>query len=99
MGDPQAASGWRARLARDGEMLVGVSWRGSPGYKDDHERSIPFADFASLLNVPGVRFVSLQKELTEEEQAIASRVRMVHPGGDFTSTAEMIGALDLVISV
>jgi tetratricopeptide (TPR) repeat protein len=97
--DQQAAAAWRARLSKGSERLVGLCWRGSPGYKYDHERSIRFADVAPLLTVPGIRFVSLLKELTDEERQLADALPLVHLGEDFKSTAEMIAALDLVISV
>lgn len=94
-----AAAAWRARLAPDGDKLVGICWRGNPDFKDDHKRSIRFDNFAPLLSAPGVRFVSLQKELTDEERRQADSLPLVHPGVDFKSTAELIAALDLVISV
>ena len=98
--DSDAAARWRARLAPQGQTLVGVAWRGSPGYAHDRERSIRFADFARLMALPGVRFVSLQKELTWEECRLADSLpQLVHPGADFRNTAEAIAALDLVISV
>ncbi len=97
--NPETVAAWRARLPQGGEKLIGVCWKGSSNYKGDHERSIQFADFAPLLSVPGIRFVSLQKELTEEERRLADALPIVHPGADFKSTAEMIAALDLVISV
>jgi hypothetical protein len=97
--DQAVARQWRAKLAAKGKKLVGVCWRGNPNYGKDHERSIRLADFAPLLSVPGIRFVSLHKELTKEEQRLADGLPMVNPGVDFKSTAELIAALDLVISV
>ena len=86
---------WRARLGADGRKLVGLCWRGNPSYKGDKQRSMPLELLDPLLAVPGVRFVSLQRELHPYEQ----RPGLVHPGGDFASTASLIAALDLVISV
>jgi ADP-heptose:LPS heptosyltransferase len=99
LADLQATAAWRTKLSKNGEKLVGLCWRGSADYRGDHERSIRFADFAPLLTVPGIRFVSLQKELTDEERRLAGALPLVHPGEDFKSTAELIAALDLVISV
>ncbi|HLX80198.1 MAG TPA: tetratricopeptide repeat protein [Burkholderiales bacterium] len=95
----EAAAAWRARLAKGGDRLVGVCWRGSKNYGGDAERSIAFADFAPLLSVPGFRFFSLQKELTGEERRLADGLPLIHGGGSFNDTAEMVAALDLVISV
>ncbi len=95
------AAAWRERLAgRGGEALVGLCWRGNPHYKGDRFRSIPLALLEPLLQAPGVRFVSLQKELHPEEQAITAKARnFTHPGADFGRTAEIVAALDFVISV
>ena len=79
---------------------MGLCWRGSPRYENDPERSVRFAELEPLWSVPGVRFVSLQKELTEDERAQADALpQLVHPGADFGSTAQAVAALDLVISV
>jgi Tfp pilus assembly protein PilF len=98
--DAREASDWRAKLGGEGVKLVGLCWRGSPGYVNDAQRSIRFGDLGSLWRVPGVRFVSLQKAPHDEERAQMSALpQLVHPGADFPTTARMIAALDLVISV
>lgn len=98
--DAEAAREWRRRLAPGGERLVGLCWRGSAAYLGDRERSIPFAAFARLLGIPGLRFVGLQKELHAEERAATDGLpQFVHPGEDFQRTAQIVSALDLVISV
>ena len=98
--DAARTAQWRAQLAEGGEKLVGVVWRGSALYENDAERSIGFAALSPLWEVPGVRFVSLQKELLDEERAPAAALpQLAHPGADFAGTAEMIAALDLVIAV
>jgi tetratricopeptide (TPR) repeat protein len=97
--EPATAAGWRAKFRHGRERLVGVCWRGNPEYPSDRDRSIRFADFAPLLTVPGIRFVSLQKDLTEEERHLAAALPLVQPGLDFTSTAELVGGLDLIMTV
>jgi ADP-heptose:LPS heptosyltransferase len=80
--------------------LIGLSWRGNPDYKGDVERSLPLSELRELLAVAGVQFVSLQKELSEGERALTGSLpNFVHPGGNFAATAELVAALDLVISV
>lgn len=80
--------------------LVGLAWRGNPANKNDRLRSMTLATLAPLLAVPGVRFVSLQQDLSDEERAIAARAgNLVHPGADFAGTAAIVGQLDLVIAV
>lgn len=94
-----AAAAWRAKLASGEKPLVGVSWKGSAAYAGDAQRSVPFAKFAPLLATPGVRFVGLGKDLNEEERRLTEGRDFVNPGADFAATAELIGALDLVITV
>lgn len=94
------AEDWRDDLKGKGEPLVGLCWRGNPHYKGDRFRSIPLALLEPLLQLPGLRFVSLQKELHPEELSITKQARnFVHPGADFKGTAEIVAALDFVISV
>jgi hypothetical protein len=79
---------------------VGLAWRGDPNYKGDHERSIPLEKLKPLLSVPGIRFVSLQKELKEDERVLTEGMaNFTHPGEDFKATAEIAAGLDLVITV
>lgn len=95
-----AAAKWRKQFAAPGTRLVGLAWKGDPDYRKDRDRSIRLADLKPLFATPGVRFVSLQKDLDDEERALTARMEnFVHPGASFKDTAEMIGALDLVVSV
>jgi Flp pilus assembly protein TadD len=89
------AGDWRAKLGGENSKLVGLCWRGNPQYKGDRHRSMPLKLLEPLLQLPGIRFVSLQKELHPEERVPG----LMHPGADFKRTAELIAALDLVISV
>jgi Flp pilus assembly protein TadD len=92
---------WRDELkGKKGEKLVGLCWRGNPNYAGDRFRSIPLALLEPLLKIPGIRFVSLQKELHPDELALAKPLKnFVHPGEDFKGTAEIVAGLDMVISV
>jgi Flp pilus assembly protein TadD len=86
---------WRAKLGAGKEKLVGLCWRGNPAYPGDKTRSTRFATVAPLLEITGIRFVSLQKEQHADER----HPKLLHPGADFAGTAGLIAALDLVISV
>jgi tetratricopeptide (TPR) repeat protein len=100
--DHNSATGWRRQLAGGRrEKLVGVCWRGNPEYKDDAARSIPLDLFSTLFAAaPGIRFVSLQRELTGAESRLAAAIpQLIHPAADFANTAQIIAGLDLVISV
>jgi len=52
---------WRGRLPANGRPRIGLCWAGSGTHLNDRNRSIALERFATLLSVPGVDFVSLQK--------------------------------------
>lgn len=83
---------------------VGLVWRGSPGFENDAERSLPgLATLRPLWDVPGVQFVSLQKGAGEDEalhppagQELVAAGHLIH---DFADTAALIESVDLLITV
>jgi Tfp pilus assembly protein PilF len=99
---PDRFAAWQGRLPAEAPR-VGLVWSGNPLHKNDRNRSVAFAALAPLLAVPGVRFVSLQKDPREADARalhlrpdvtdIAAELR------DFADTAAVISLLDLVISV
>src|SRR6266581_1047598 len=96
----EAAAAWRGRLAQGSERLVGVAWSGNAKHDHSGSRDMVLAHLAPLFGVPGVRFVSLQKQLHEREQHwLAKHPNVVHIGETFAHTAELIAGLDLVVSV
>lgn len=98
----EAVAAWRARLSRDA-LNVGLVWRGNPNHKNDRNRSIEPSVLAPLLGVQSVRWVSLQKVVREGDLDALRRAAPIEDWtqelADFTDTAALIGALDLVISV
>ena len=94
---------WRARLGEQRLPRVGVVWAGSATHKNNHNRSIALARFASLLSLSGVEFVSLQNEVAAAEQPIlAHHAGLIEVGRelrDFADTAAVISQLDLVVAV
>ncbi len=98
--EKQPVTAWKKKLARGGTHLVGLCWRGDPANPSERERSLRLADLQPLLDVQGLRFVSLQKDLSTEELAVVERrANFGHAGAGFKETAEMLAALDLVITV
>jgi tetratricopeptide (TPR) repeat protein len=93
---------WRARLGESRSLRVGIVWAGSAVHKNNHNRSIAFDRFQSLLSAPDVEFVSLQGELGAAEAASLARyANVVAVGGelrDFADTAAVVSLLDLVVS-
>jgi len=94
---------WRARLPRTDTPRVGLVWSGKPSHKNDHNRSIALKRLAPLLKVPGICFVSLQREYREADLAILAQFPQVasldEKLHDFADTAGIIEQLDLVIAV
>jgi tetratricopeptide (TPR) repeat protein len=92
---------WKARIGEHG-FKIGIAWQGSPRNPDDRDRSIPLAEFAALLDLPGVRLISLQKNHGLEQLHPDSGIETL---GDFDSgpdafidTAAAMMSLDLIIA-
>ncbi len=107
--NPAQVAAWQARLATLPGLRVGLVWAGGqvPGQPEqlriDRRRSIALAQLAPLAAVPGVSFVSLQKGPPAAQAATPPAGLVLHDFtaelGDFTDTAALIEALDLVIGV
>jgi hypothetical protein len=99
---PDRVAAWASRLPTDG-LRVGLAWSGHRDNARDHERSIPFARLAPLTNIPGFRFVSLQKDMRDADADDFHRcggiIDFSHGLRDFADTAAVIAQLDLVITV
>lgn len=96
------AQGWAQRLPARGP-LIGIAWAGRPSHHNDRSRSLPLARLAPLLRHSGVRFVSLQRDLRDGDDAILRQSSgVLDLGGvpeDLADTAALIGQLDAVVSV
>jgi hypothetical protein len=96
-----AVAQWRLRLGDSRGLRIGLAWAGNPNHVRDRERSMVLADLAPLLDC-GATFVSLQKQLRpgEADRLAQLEIRDVSDElHDFTDTAALISALDLVIAV
>jgi Flp pilus assembly protein TadD len=97
---------WRERLAGLNGFKVGIAWQGKPTYQSDRTRSLPLAHFAPLAQVPGVRLLSLQKNVgTEQVAQLGGRFPLVdfaaeldEAAGPFMDTAAVMMNLDLVVT-
>ncbi|HUO09671.1 MAG TPA: tetratricopeptide repeat protein [Phycisphaerae bacterium] len=101
--DPTRKAHWQREFAaRTNKLKVGIAWEGGPFQPENRLRSASLAAFAPLADLP-VTFFSLQKG------DAAAQSKSPPPGmdfqdlaphiHDFTDTAAMIEALDLVISI
>ncbi|GBR08155.1 tetratricopeptide repeat protein [Acetobacter oeni] len=73
-------------------LRVGLCYAGSATYRFDRRRSVPLDAFAPVLEVPGIRWVSLQPGKTPDGFEPL-------PDGDMATTAGVMAELDLIISV
>jgi hypothetical protein len=97
----EESSAWSARLPREG-MRVGLVWAGSGRHPDDRRRSIPPALLSPLDPIPGVTFVSLQQHVADTPASHSLPFACIDYGAalpDFSVTAAIVAALDLVIAV
>jgi Flp pilus assembly protein TadD len=99
--DADKVAAWAALLGPARKPRVGVAWRGSQSHKDDHRRSIGVEAFAGMLT-PACEFVSLQDRRDPGDVALPAAGRLREYGdrlADFTDTAALCAAMDLVVTV
>lgn len=97
---PDRVKAWRARIGVEGGKKVGLAWAGSPTYKDDRKRSLDFRQLEPLLELPGVRFFSLQRGPAAGQRDPRLAVTALEEDtSDVLDTGAAILNLDLVISV
>lgn len=95
---------WQSRLPfSEPRLRVGIAWKGSATNPAGSYRSMNVHELNSLLDVPGVEWISLQKEESHPQQQSVFPHRRFHDVShfltDFSETAALIMSLDLVISV
>jgi tetratricopeptide (TPR) repeat protein len=104
--DRARADHWRRRLDELGAgKKVGLSWFGGTRSTNRKRRSIPLTSFGPLLRTRGIQFASVQyADCHAEIDALAHDygTRIAHwqdAIDDYSETAALVSALDLVISV
>ncbi|MBE9186359.1 tetratricopeptide repeat protein [Microcoleus sp. LEGE 07076] len=83
-------------------LKVGIVWAGNPKHRKNMQRSCSLSQFLPLLEVSGVSFYSLQKEVSQADRALLNGTSIVDLSphfGDLADTAAAIAELDLVICV
>lgn len=102
--DEILVNAWQKRMPDTASAFkVGLMWAGSPGNKNDQNRSLSLRQLDLLGTVKNVVFYNLQKGNGEDQakQPLANLrfIDLKEDIGDFASTAALIANLDLVISV
>ena len=94
---------WRSRLEALPGPRVALAWSGSAAHPNDRNRSLSIAALEPLLSVPGIGFISVQRELRPGDAEALARRGNVLPVGDelesFCDTAAVLALSDLVVSV
>jgi tetratricopeptide (TPR) repeat protein len=94
---------WRAILGESSVPRIGVAWSGRPRQGQFRNRALPLQLLAPMLEMRGVRFVAIQKDLREGDTEILRSLDQVQSVGgrlaDFADAAAAISLLDLVITV
>ena len=99
--DPMKVAERRRRLGTESRPRIGLVWSGNSQHTHDRHRSIELAELMKWLP-PEFQYVSLQKELREVDRETLRSHDIVHFGEelrDFSDTAALCEAMDLVISV
>ena len=101
--DAADAARWSPKLGDHEKLRVGLAWAGSPTHSNDRFRSMDLSLLKPVLEVAGVRFVSLQKGPAAQTAGVLPEgVDWVDAGPeleDFSDTAALISELDLVLCV
>ncbi len=98
--DPEKIAVWKERMGEGKGLKVGLTWRGNPNLVTNRYRSMNLDDFRPILEVPGVRFFSLQKVLPDRERDFPPNLMDIGTRlGDYGDTAAVMENLDLIISV
>ena len=100
---PDRLAAWRDRLGAWRRMRIGLAWSGSAGHANDINRSMPLRALETLLAREDVEWHVVQRDIRAEDRAFLDDQDGIvdHAADltDFTETAALVSALDLVISV
>lgn len=106
--DANSMAKWRQRVSAGGEnealLQVGLVWRGSPTHRRDAKRSIPLAELAPVLALPGVVFHPLTPGRSVDVTALTAqgyRVRdlTAQYEAGFDDVAAHLCALDVLLTI
>jgi len=98
-----AIAKWQPRLAALTSPRVALAWSGRATHVNDRNRSLALRDLDPLLSLPGLSFISVQRELRPADaEALIHDGRITHLGGeldDFSDTAAVLTLVDWMVCV
>jgi tetratricopeptide (TPR) repeat protein len=82
------------------QLTIGINWAGNPRYRADRDRSTTLSTFLPLLELPNIRWISLQNgEAARQIEQILGQFRPIDAGNqDLAGIAALIATLDLVLT-
>src|SRR5262249_49975316 len=82
---------WKSRFPRERVLRIGHCCSGSPGNKNDHNRSIALSRLEPLFSRPCTEFIYLQKDLRAiDAEFLRGRAQMaVHLGNELADFVDM----------
>jgi len=93
---------WQTILGQKKNPRVGIVWSGSTSHTNDHNRSLLLAELISYFP-PNIDYICLQKEVREIDRRLPTQHLEIKYFcdllDDFTETAALCEAMDLVIGV
>jgi tetratricopeptide (TPR) repeat protein len=99
----EAVAKWRSCIGELPGKKIAIAWAGNRDHINDRNRSIALTQLRPLLETPGFSFVSIQRELRENEQNLSDEApNITHVGtelADFTDTAAVVSLCDAVVTV
>jgi tetratricopeptide (TPR) repeat protein len=94
---------WSAQIGALPRPRIAIAWSGNVSHDNDRNRSIAFARLTPLLAKSPASFISIQRDVRDEDgAALAAEKRITAIGAeleDFSDTAAVLALCDLVISV
>ncbi|MEI6745085.1 MAG: tetratricopeptide repeat-containing glycosyltransferase family protein [Methylococcaceae bacterium] len=96
--------GWLNEQIPTENKRVGLVWAGNPVHSNDANRSIDFSELAAFSDIKNVTFVSLQlgEKAQKDTKIVRESITILDAAPhikDFTDTAALLSALDLLITV
>jgi tetratricopeptide (TPR) repeat protein len=100
--DETRVAKWRTAIEALPGKRVTLAWAGHARHANDRNRSIDLRLLAPLFALEGVSFISIQRDLRGDDDALLAQHRVTHIGAglaDMADTAAVIALADLTISV
>ncbi len=94
---------WRQRLGSASGKHIAIAWAGHARHINDRNRSLDLDLLAPVFELPGLSFVSIQRDLREgDAEKLARYGNVTHVGGelnDMSDTTAVLALTDLTLAV